>query len=137
MKKTLAVILALLVVMMASSVLAADITVSVYGENVEFDQAPEIIDGVLMLPFRYVVEKMGAKVNWNEETRTVFAELNGSFLTLQIGNETVFLGSEAVEIDKAPVIVNSRTLVPTAIIETLSQASVEWNEAELSATITK
>ena len=54
MKKTLAVILALLVVMTASSALAADIEVKVYGEVVEFDQAPEIIDGVLMLPFRYI-----------------------------------------------------------------------------------
>ena len=137
MKKTIAIILALLVVMIASSAFAADIEVSVYGESVKFDQAPEIIDGVLMLPFRYIVEKMGAKVTWNEETRTVFSELNDSFLTLQIDNKTAFLGSDAVELENAPIIVNSRTLVPAAAIETLSQASVEWNETEMAVTITK
>ena len=54
--KLCAIILALVMVMAASSVFAADIEVSVNGEKVEFDQAPAVIEEVLMLPFRYVAE---------------------------------------------------------------------------------
>jgi len=137
MKKLSAIILALIMLTTASSALAADIAVTVNGEAVEFDQAPELIEDVLMLPFRYIAEKLGANVNWSEETKTVFTEYNGTILTLQIGNENIFTGSEAVKIEKAPVIVNSRTLVPLAVIETLSGAAVSFDKDASSVTITK
>lgn len=137
MKKLTAIILALVMVMAASSVFAADIEVSVNGEKVEFDQAPAVIEEVLMLPFRYIAEKLGANVNWNEETKTVFTEYNGSILTLQIGNETIFTGSDAVKVEKAPVIVNSRTLVPAKVLETLAGVTVAYDAAAGTVAVTK
>jgi len=137
MKKLTAIILALVMVMAASSVFAADIEVSVNGEKVEFDQAPAVIEEVLMLPFRYIAEKLGANVNWNEETKTVFTEYNGSILTLQIGNETIFTGSDAVKVEKAPVIVNSRTLVPAKVLETLAGVTVAYDAEAGTVAVTK
>ncbi|MCL6448435.1 MAG: copper amine oxidase N-terminal domain-containing protein [Armatimonadetes bacterium] len=46
------------------------------GVAVNMDVAAEIVDpGRTMLPFRWVAQTSGAKVSWDEATRTVTMEL--------------------------------------------------------------
>ena len=41
------------------------------GQETTPDVAPQIINGKVMVPIRWVAEALGAKVHWSEETRTV------------------------------------------------------------------
>ena len=88
MKKTIALILALVAVLSASVAFAADYKVIVNGEEVVFDRQPVVENGVIFIPYRYVAEKLGAKVSWHQETKTVF-----SFLIISPFSAIVICGS--------------------------------------------
>ena len=59
------VFLAMIMLFAATSAFAADIKVLVNGEEVQFDRLPEEQDGAILVPFRFVAEKLGAIVAWD------------------------------------------------------------------------
>lgn len=129
MKKIVALLLIFVLTFTYVSVFAADIKVNVDGEAVEFDQQPEVQDGVLLLPLRFIVEKMGALVSWHGETKTVFTDYNGKVSTLQIGNELLFLEDGSINLSTVPVIKEGRTLVPVEVINHATGAAVDYDAA--------
>ena len=137
MKKVITLLLALVMVFAAASALAADIKVVVNGEAVEFDSAPQLSEGVVLVPFRFVAEKLGAVVAWDAETRTVFASLGEALSTMQIDNSNIFINGKAVAADKAPVIKENRTLVSAQVLKDALMADVIWDEATATVTVTK
>ena len=44
------------------------------GEMIQLDAPPQIINGVTMIPLRFIGEAMGAKVRWDAARRAVFIE---------------------------------------------------------------
>ncbi|MGE5615103.1 MAG: copper amine oxidase N-terminal domain-containing protein [Bacillota bacterium] len=46
----------------------------VNGEEVKIDVPPEIINNRTVVPLRFIAEKLGLKVNWDEESETVEVE---------------------------------------------------------------
>ena len=67
---TCAVICALL--FMGSSAIAdSPIKLFIDGEIIQCDVPPQIINGRVMVPARFVAEPLGAKVEWDERSRTV------------------------------------------------------------------
>jgi len=56
----------------------AAVKVTVDGETVDFDSEPQIIDGRVLVPIRFVLEKIGASVAWIEETKTVVIDTEAS-----------------------------------------------------------
>ena len=111
MKKTIALILALVAVLSASVAFAADYKVIVNGEEVVFDRQPVVENGVIFIPYRYVAEKLGAKVSWHQETKTVFSEYSGAIITTQIGNELMFVNNAVHNLENAPALLVDRTMV--------------------------
>lgn len=137
MKKFAAIILSLTLVFAAAGAFAADIKVNLNGEEIAFDVQP-ILDGEnLLLPLRFIYEKMGANVSWYEETNTVFADLDGNITTIQIGNELMFLNGDSFKLDAVPVLKNDRTLVPAAVIENGTGAKVSWDAEKSTVSIEK
>lgn len=105
-----------------------EVTVIVKGENVIFDQKPEIIDGRTLVPVRYVVEKLGYNVEWDGTTQTVYIK-NGSVqnISVQGDNIKVLVNNELIQFDVAPVIINGRTLIPIRAVVEKMGCSVEWD----------
>ncbi len=137
MKKAVTLLLAAIMIFAATAAMAADITVLVNGEKVEFDRQPELQNGKVMIPFRFVAEKLGATVAWEEETQTIFTSLNGSFSTMQIGNQSIFVDGKTFVSEIAPFIVVDRTLVSEEALEQSLGADVTWDEAAQTVTIIK
>ncbi len=104
------------------------ILVMVNGKYVDFDVPPAIINDRTMVPLRYIFESMGAVVNWDGETKTIFINKDEKIITLQIGLDRMFVNSEVVELDTAPQIVDDRTLVPLAAIAEALDTQVFYNE---------
>jgi len=94
------------------------------------DVAPFIQDGRTMVPVRFVAESLGAKVSWDEATRTVTILYEGKTLKLVIG--TLVSG-----MDVAPLIKGDRTFIQTRYVMEYFGAKVDWNEASQTVTITK
>ena len=137
MKKIMAMILLVVAVFASVSVSAADIKVLFNGEEIVFDQGPVMDGETVLIPLRFVVEKLGAIVSWHEETQTIFSVAGESIVTLQIGNERMFTAEKAYDISKAPVIVNDRTLITPEVIENGFGAVVAWDSASNTVTINK
>ncbi len=137
MKKFAAIILSLTLVFAATGAFAADIKVNLNGEEIAFDVQPMLDGENLLLPLRFIYEKMGANVSWYEETNTVFADFGGNITTIQIGNELMFLNGDSFKLDAVPVLKDDRTLVPAAVIENGTGAKVSWDAEKSTVSIEK
>lgn len=137
MKKVLAIFLTLIMVFGATTAFAADITVKVNDEVVSFDREPYAEGEEVYIPFRFIAEKLGATVAWDKDTKTVFAALDNSVTTLQIGNKNIFTADGTFSTETAPFIVIDRTFVTEDVIEAAFGAEVAFDALTSTVTITK
>lgn len=137
MKKLITLLMAMVMIFAATGAFAADIKVLVNGEEIEFDRTPYIEGETVMVPFRFIAEKLGAVVAWDGETQTVFSNVGETLSTMQIGNSNLFINGEVIALDKAPVLTTDRTLVSIQVIEKALSAEAAWDEAAQTVTITK
>ena len=74
MKKTLVIVLALVMILLAAyAVVASDpIKIVVNGKEIVSDVAPQIIEGRTMVPIRVVAEALDLDVKWDSTANTVF-----------------------------------------------------------------
>ena len=128
MKKFLGIILA--VFMLATVAFAADITVTLNGEAIDFaDQAPEIVEGRTLVPLRAIFEALGASVEWDQATKTVTSSMDDVTIKLTIGDNTLYRNGEAKVLDVPAQILNSRTMVPARAIAEAYGVDVQWDSA--------
>ena len=126
-----------------------DITVSVNGTNVVFDQAPVIENDRTLVPMRAIFEALGATVEWDGETRTVTstkaitAEHNKTVkLTIDSADMVIVdsVGEAAEEatvtLDVPAKIINDRTMVPVRAISEAMACVVEWDGEARAVIIT-
>lgn len=109
------------------------ITVKLNGETLDFDTDPIIINNRTMLPMRAIFEKLGAKVSWHEEVKTVtgyrrYKDVSDMFIKLKIGDDTAYRNGKGFSLDSPPVIKNSRTLVPVRFIAESFGVEVDWDD---------
>jgi len=135
MKKILAVLVALITVFGATAAFAADITVKVNDEVVTFDRQPYMEGENVMIPYRFVAEKLGATVAWDGDTKTVFTALGDIVTTLQIGNANIFTSDSVINAQVAPVLVIDRTFVTGDVIAKAFGVDVTFDEATSTVTV--
>ncbi len=112
-----------------------DILVLLDGEQVEFDQPPLLRNDRTLVPFRKILEKIGAMVLWDDATKTAVAEKNGVKISLAIGEKIMYKNGVAVDLDVAAVLINSRTLVPLRAITEAFGCTVWWDGEKRSVYI--
>jgi len=122
---------------------ADEITVTVNGDKVTFDQQPIIVDGRTLVPIRAVCEKIGLQVGWDDATKRAFVWRDDQMLTLMIdspimkANEGSTIHEETIiNLDVAPKIYNGRTLLPIRAIVEFFGCDVDWDEASRTVIIT-
>ncbi|WP_282939200.1 stalk domain-containing protein [Paenibacillus sp. RC67] len=84
-----------IIVMMMSIIVSLSLTIGVYAvtdirlfvNNHEVNAPLDIKDGNAYVPLRVVTELLGAKVNWNEDKRTI--NINNSYSKDSISNEGI------------------------------------------------
>ncbi len=114
-----------------------NVSVMLFGKALAFDQPPLIQNDRTLVPFRKIFEEMGAEVFWDDATKTVTAEKGDIKITLTIGQQTMYKNGEAVLLDAAAVIVNSRTLVPLRAVSEAFGCKVDWDGEERIVWITE
>ena len=141
MKKIISLVVTLALMLSSVSVTAQkEVSVIKDGQHIIFDVNPYIDVDTTMVPMRAIFESVGAKVTWDGETRTVISlyQVGDEYktLTLQVGNNFLFLNGEKIPMSKAAVIVGDRTFVPLrAVIETLGH-DVSWDPDTYTVKIT-
>lgn len=79
----------------------------------QMDVKPLIKNDRLMLPLRSLAEMIGAKVEWDPQTRTAIFTNKGLVAKIQIdGNEIVLSNGKVIKMDSKPLNINGRILLP-------------------------
>ncbi len=139
MKRIILLLLSVCMILCSVSVAFAqenEITVKLDGRNLEFDQPPVIINSRTMVPLRAIFEAMGMQVEWDPVLYEVTATNDDTTIKMTVGEDKAYVNGEEKTLDSAPVIVNSRTLVPVRFISESAGAGVEWDGENRVVTIT-
>ncbi len=100
---------------------------------------PEITNSRTMVPLRKIFETLGAKVEWDNDTRTVIAQKDGVEIRLTIGSQVAYIIKGDVTtnyvLDSVAYIKDGRTLVPLRFISESLGCLVGWNQEEQTAII--
>lgn len=145
MRRILSIIVAMAIMMCAMPCGAAggtvggDISVTVNGTYVRFDQPPIIQNGRTLVPMRAIFEALGYEVEWNDGSIEVFDQYGDLVLNMWVDKKSMEIYRDghfnSVVLDVAPQIINSRTLVPVRAISESIGAVVNWNNATRTVTI--
>lgn len=133
MKKNLIIMGLILTLVMSSAIVFAEseITVKVGPEAVEFNEdmgAPFIDENSrTQVPLKAVMDKFGAEVEWNGDTRTVTIKKDDITIEVPIGEGYILQNGEKFENDAAALIKDGRTYLPIRHIIEAFGSTVEWD----------
>ncbi|OIQ61630.1 copper amine oxidase N-terminal domain-containing protein [Neomoorella thermoacetica] len=126
----------LLVAILPSNVIAAQpITVTFNGKQLQFEVPPLRENGRVLVPFRDILEALGAIVDWDGTTRTVTAIKDNDTIKLIVGKNVAYKNGATVELDVPSTIVEGRTLVPVRFVSETFGANVRWDGEKNNVTI--
>ena len=91
-------------------------------------------DNRTFVPVRFVGERLGATVGWDNDTQSVTVEKDGHKIEMAIGSSTYYLDGEAKALDAPAELTpsvdgNSRTMVPIRFVSEALGYQVEWDQA--------
>jgi len=98
------------------------------SQFVNFDVQPRVDDGVPMTPLRYLLEKDGGKVSWENMTKTVHANADGKALTIKIGDRNAQVDALTMSMEVTPYLDRGRTIVPLSFIHEALGVNVEYDK---------
>ena len=111
------------------------------------DVIPTIKNDRLMLPLRSLAEMIGAKVEWDSQTRIATFTNNSLVAKIQIdGNEIVLSNGKVIKMDSKPLNINGRILVSLSNVGKVFglingntkdgiDQDIEWDDANKTVTI--
>lgn len=112
------------------------VTVKLNGNFLSFDQPPIIENGRTLVPFRVILEAMGAEINWDSATKTITCTKDAKTVILTVGSTNIIVNNVSKTIDVPAKIVNDRTLIPLRAVSENFDAEVNWDNDERLVTIT-
>jgi len=102
--------------------------VTVNDHPVQFDgQAPVEQSGRVLVPLRGVLEKIGAYVEYNEQTHSVTAYRGSTHIALTIGSTQARVGDHDVTLDVPAQVMNGSTMVPLRFVAESLGARVSFH----------
>ena len=96
----------------------------------EKEVTPYIRENRTYVPIRFIAEKLGMEVSWDDVTKTVHFSKDDVGLSLKIGEYQYSKNNSSYVMDAPAELKNNRTMVPVRFIAEAMGYAVEWN-AEL------
>lgn len=127
MKKVFLLLSIMLLVITQSVFATSDITIQIDGHIEEFSPGPVIENGSTLVPMRAFFETMGAKVDWNDDTKSITARRGSTLIGLTIGNLESYINGNKYYLSIRPKIIDDKTYVPLRFIGESLGAEVLWN----------
>ncbi len=104
-----------------------EIEVYTNGTKAEMSDQATIKDGIVMLPVKETFEKLGAKVNWEEETQSVTIEKDGNYIYMLRDNKGIMINGEIYDLGYPMTMIDDVAYVPLTAIEMTITPNVTWN----------
>ena len=93
---------------------------------IEFDQDPIIENNRTLVPFRNILEAMGADISWDAETKTITCTKGDKIIKITIGADEMLVNDEVVVLEVPAKIIEGRTFIPLRAISENFNADVNW-----------
>lgn len=103
-----------------------DIQVSLNGKEIVFDVKPQYRNERTYVPFRKLLEALGATVTWNPDTQTATAVKDGLTLVIPLGSQEISMEGHALTMDVPVILIEDRILVPLRYVAQALGARVDW-----------
>lgn len=113
-----------------------DIIVKLDKEYIAFDQPPILYHDRTLVPMRFIFQKFGMTVGWDEATMTATAANNDAVISFTIDNNIATVNGKQFVLDTMPLLVNDRTLIPLRFLSENLGYNVEWKETPQEVIIT-
>jgi len=105
------------------------ITVKINDITINFDVAPQTVNGRTMVPVRAIFEALDATVSWDEATSGITAVKGDTKIVMHLNDTNMTVNDKTVVLDAAPFETGGRTLVPVRAISEAFECKVLWEEA--------
>ncbi|MFC4305320.1 copper amine oxidase N-terminal domain-containing protein [Cohnella boryungensis] len=118
---------------------ASRIQVVVDGQAVTFPDEPPYVDrksNRTMVPARFVVETLGAKMTWNGRLNQMTFTYRDQTVRLTVGHNVAQVNGKPVAFNPPATTKNNRTMIPLRLIGEIFQAEVEWDAKSKLAVVT-
>lgn len=160
MRKYLIILTLFLIMVLSTNTLSFGeekiISVSMNGSSVKVQEVPVMMDGLYfksdvpsfvyidrtLVPVRFVAESLGAKVDWEQKTKTATIVQKDKTIKLTIDSQKATVNNQSINLDKnsIPKLVtfsnkDSRTMVPVRLISEVLGYDVGWDQVNKIATI--
>lgn len=118
-----------------------EIRVYLDNEALTFDVPPIVQNGRTLVPMRAIFEKLGAKVDWNAETKTATAARGTVDISITVGSENMFSTDHTTnsvntyKLDVPAVILNNRTMIPLRAVSEAFSCTVGWDGTDRTISI--
>lgn len=107
------------------------------SEEKTIDAPPVIINGRTLVPVRAIVEALDGSVDWDAETKTATLVSGDNKIELTIDSKTAVLNGEEKTLDTAPVIIDSRTMLPIRFIAEGFGYKTDWDAETKTVYVSK
>lgn len=111
--------------LVTAAAIAANVTVTVNGQAMSFDQPPVMRNNRVFVPMRAIFERLGSTVVYSNGI--INAHGNGRSVHLVIGSTQASINGNPLTMDVAPFTVAGRTEVPLRFVAQALGATVNWN----------
>ena len=140
MKKLVSIVLVLGIMMSMCTFASAEeskVTVTLDDIEVTFPDAQPFVDvrSRTLVPIRFVSEAMGAKVDWENDTRTVVIQKDNDNIRYTIGQPIAYLNGEMLTFGSYGILKENRTFVPLRFIAEMLSCDVDWNDSTKTVVI--
>lgn len=106
--------------------------------NGEIKESPTIVNDHAMVPLRMVSEALGAKVDWDADTKTITITSGNTTIGVTIDKDVATVNGTVVPLPEKPFVNELGTsLVPLRFIFEALEAKVDYNEETRAIHVTK
>jgi hypothetical protein len=112
-------------VRLPAGVLQFDVVVD--AAPIAFDVAPVVDDGVALIPVRHVLEQLGARLRWDNQTKTAMLQVGARTAVLRIRENEAQLDGASLPLEARLRIVRGRVLIPATALRAILDAEMLYD----------
>ena len=126
MKLLVAALTVTLSVALTGTAHGAALKLELDGYPLRSDVPPVVESGRVLVPFRALLEGLGALVGWEPETRTAVAVRQGITIRLTVDSKVAVVNGQQVLIDVPARTISGHIFVPARFVSEALGAAVPW-----------
>lgn len=128
-KVVVAVLLTITMAFTFAPKINADSTIKMWvdGRYLASSESPYIEGGTTMVPLRFISERIGFDVKYDERLKQIIIIGNDTRIAMAKNNKNVMVNGKFMALDKPPTIKNGRTYVPLRAIAEMMGKNVDWD----------